>query len=196
MINCHFIALKCCSIQCILLKRTRKMSERYLKVGHWWASQPKRTQYIKTDTILVDPNTPSVVLSLTGHIKHAKEPYHIYLNLRTVRIMCWIDKIDNIDRISAREKVSIVVFITRQNGGKARFGRSLCNSWRNILANSANYKAFRGKVIMSTSDMIIIESCGCIGNTTWSVWIEKYHRKPHVYTFIETKWRSLNYDLK
>ena len=94
--------------------------------------------------------------------------------------MCWIDKIDNIDRISAREKVSIVVFITRQNGGKASFGRAVCNSWPNILANSANYKAFRGKVIMSSSDMIIIESCGCIGNTTWSVWIEKYHRKPHV----------------
>ena len=122
----------------------------------------------------------AIVISLTGHIKHAKEPYHICLNLRTVRIMCWIDKIDNIDRISAREKVSIVVFITRQNGGKASFGRSVCNSWRNILANSANYKAFRGKVLMSTSDMIIIESCWCIGNTTWSVWIEKYHRKPHV----------------
>ena len=36
----------------------------------------------------------------------------------------------------------------------------------NILANSAYYKAFRGKVIMSTSDMIILESCGYIGNTT------------------------------
>ena len=48
--------------------------------------------------------------------------------------------------------------------------------WR----NSAYCKAFRGKFIMSTSDMIILESCGCIGNTTWSVWIEKYHRKPHV----------------
>ena len=30
----------------------------------------------------------AIVISLTGHIKHAKEPYHIYLNLRTVRIMC------------------------------------------------------------------------------------------------------------